>query len=165
MEQSPEEGATMKHQQEEISPFINMDFMPVGVSPKMIEYLQTAFVTGQWNLLDDREQKLISNYFTQDVTLQELTIIAEVTSKERVRQIICGGLLRMHRSLPPQLQEQYPQQELTKLKNKRDLANTPQMIARRKQIGKDEWEKNGDVLVEGMKRRWHERRQQISSDQ
>lgn len=79
-----------------------------SIHPKLIEFDQIATRSGAYNASDPRRQTLINRYLTSDVTLAELTQIAQVKTLQRVRSLITSSLSTVPQHLPSEIKEQYP---------------------------------------------------------
>lgn len=78
----------------------------------ILDFLAVAQQGGVLNQLDERRHNLIDAYFKTGATLESLKGVAGVGTRERVRQLIVSGIERLWKTLPPSLQENYPQEEI-----------------------------------------------------
>lgn len=115
--------------------------VPIGVSTTTLDYLQAVINSGTWDLLlDEREKTLITQYFTKDISLEDLKPTARVRSTERVRQIISSALVKPWPYLLEDERQKYPLEDIKKLKNKTALSNSPENQEIKRQRSRARWE-------------------------
>lgn len=121
-------------------------YVPTSTYRTTLEYTKDIIKAGVFHsVLDEREQKLLIDYITQDVTLQDLVDEAGVTTRSRVQQIISNGVKRTYRYLPSDIRAKYAEDDILKLKLPTAVSNRPASLASKKQRGRDLWnERNVD---------------------
>jgi hypothetical protein len=115
------------------------------------EYLKDIIRTDSWSLLDTREQTLIIGYLTDDKPLDNFKSIAGVSSRERVRQIIVGGIRRTYKFAPLELKLKYSGEEILKLKKSTVLTGRPALLESRRQRGRTMWDTRGEELTQAVR--------------
>lgn len=138
-------------------------YVPTSTYITILEYTKDLIKTGVFQkVLDKREQKLLIDYITQDVTLQDLVDEAGVTTRSRVQQIISNGIKRTYRYLPSDIRAKYAEDEILKLKLPTAVSNRPVSLASKKQRGKELWnERNTDgALVKALQEARRQKRQE-----
>lgn len=83
------------------------------------EFLLECFHSGSFDALNVRRRNLIGIYFgSSRATYDNLTDIAGGTSLQNVRRMIMSGITTLWETLPPNLQEKYPLDEVRRSKRK-----------------------------------------------
>ncbi len=94
---------------------------PVGVSTETYEFLETARAIGADKAVDERRRGLIYTYNTTGLSLTDLTSAAGVKTKQRVGQLITSGMKTIWEYLPADIQENYPREQVVRLKDTRAM--------------------------------------------
>jgi len=106
-----------------------------GVSKKTAEFLIDAVSSGAHETLEVRKRNLVGIYFGTEASIADLTVIAGVSSREGVRQLILSGMKKLWQNLPPTLQEKYRPEEIIKLKT----GFSPKARAKIGKTSKERW--------------------------
>lgn len=102
-----------------------------GVLPETVAFLQAAMQTEAYKNTPPSTAQLIDVYYGTDATLKTLEANTGISS-ERIRQLIRLGLDEMWNNLPPDVQAQYPKEQVITLKK----AFSPETRARISQANK-----------------------------
>jgi len=94
-------------------------FMPVGLSPIFQKFFTAAIFNSGLEPLDPLQQKYLSRFVSEDITLDELAK-DEDTSKETVNYNIRTGLQRLWGEFSPEERLKYPLKKIWKLKRELD---------------------------------------------
>jgi len=93
---------------------------------QIFSFWQVARRLGIYTVIDARRVRVIEAFLAPDSpSLDSLREFAGVTTRERVRQLITTGLVKTRNSAPYELQEQYSQQDLSKLNRRPKVEPDP----------------------------------------
>lgn len=123
-----------------------------GVSPQTQAFLRQGIENQAYQELEARTRNLIGIYFGTDATLDDLREIANVNSRERVRQLIRRGMEDLWQALPPALKVQYPKETVIQLKKEFSHETRARMSEARK--GRTHSAKTRARMSEACKRMW-----------
>lgn len=110
---------------------IEQNTLPPGVSEKTFAFLKITSQPEAYEQLSRRKRILIESYFSSDVSTRNLGAL-EMISKTSVKRNIISGLQILWNSLPEDLKQEYPQEEVVKMK---DLLS-PEFRDKRRQQGR-----------------------------
>lgn len=96
-----------------------------GVREKTYNFLIAAKEIGAFENLDPRRRNLISIYFGTEARLSDLRATTGIRSISSVSRLLHSGMEQLWQNLPSQLQEEYPSEEVIKLKKPLYRTKTP----------------------------------------
>ena len=110
--------------------------LPSGVPEKTHRFLIEGIKIGAHENLSPRKRNLIGIYFGTEATLSNLKVIAGLGTRQGVNRLIRSGMEELWQNLPSHLQEEYPLEEVIKLKTLKGRRRSPEARRRRKMARK-----------------------------
>ncbi len=92
--------------------------IPPGASEKTIAFLAIASRTEAYESLDEKKKLAIQAYFTTNASLANIAQVEKI-SKQQIKRHIASGLKILWHNMPVDIQQQFPQEEVIKMKDPR----------------------------------------------
>jgi hypothetical protein len=83
------------------------------------DFVEQSFDLGTTNVLDERRKRMLAEYVFNDSLTFEALKLSAGTGKERARELYLQALTRIWKASPPEVQQQFPKEDVLRGKSNR----------------------------------------------